>query len=180
MKNLEKAILDKAKKQAKIPSFSKEQVILPDLSETSIIDSKYSKEIGEEGDRLSLTAKTETTFYAYDKNLLVSFLLKELEKEVRGVFVVKKDHLSYKINQAEKDKKNIDLKIFAKAKATPELDENEVIKKILGRNQNNLETILKSDFKVHGYNFVINNPLPILNNYLPFFKKNIILNISSL
>lgn len=180
VKNLEKNVLNKAEKQAKMPSLQKNKIVLKDLSETTISDSKYSKEIGEEGDKLSVNAKTKTTYYLYDKDLLTKYLLDKLKNKVNKGFFINNNNLFYKINQAKINKNKLDLKIFVKAKATPKIDKNKIIKKVLGKNQNNLETILKSNFDIQGYNIVIYQPLFGVKNYLPFFNKNINLNISSL
>jgi len=180
IKNLEKKVLDKTKKQAKAPSFSTQMVVLTDLSKIDIVDANYSKEVGEEGDKISLKAKIKITYYAYDKNLLIDSIIKDLKQDVKQGFVVKSNRLSYKIIDAEIDKDKINIDINAKAKAVVKFDQEKIIKNILGKNKNKLETILKSDFKVHGYKFFIDNPLPILDNYLPFFEKNIIFNISDL
>lgn len=178
--SLEKNILNKAKKNSKSPAFSKNEAIVADLSETEFINKKYSKEVGEESDSVTLTAKTKITYYAYNKILLTDLLLKELKKEVKSGFLINKENLTFKIEQSEKNKNKVDLEINTKAKAIPEFDKEEVLNKIIGKNQKQLETILKSEFKVQGYDIVIKEPLPLLNNYLPFFDKNISLNISSL
>lgn len=181
IKNLEKNVLDKAEKQIKISSsFKKNKLILKDLSETVIVDSKYSKEIGEEGDRLSLNAKVKKNYYLYDRDLLIKYLLEKINSQLKKGFFINRSNFSYKINQANINKNKVNLEIIVKAKATPKIDENKVIKKILGKNQNKLETILKSDFEIQGYNIVIHQPLPGFKSYLPFFNKNINLTISSL
>lgn len=181
IKNLEKNVLDKAEKQIKISSsFKKNKLILKDLSETVIVDSKYSKEIGEEGDRLSLNAKVKKNYYLYDRDLLIKYLLEKINSQLKKGFFINRSNFSYKINQANINKNKVNLEIIVKAKATPKIDENKVIKKILGKNQNKLETILKSDFEIQGYNIVIHQPLPGFKSYLPFLNKNINLTISSL
>lgn len=180
IKNLEKNVLNKAEKQIKTSSFKKNKLVLKDLSKTVIVDSKYSKEIGEEGDKLSLNAKIKKIYYLYDKDLLIKYLLEKLNSQLKKGFFINRNNFSYKINQANINKNKIDLEIIIKAKATPKIDENKIIKKILGKNQNKLETILKSDFEVQGYSIVIYQPLPGVKNYLPLFNKNINLNISNL
>lgn len=178
--NLEKTILDKAKKSSKIPDLSKEEAAISNLSETDFLSEKFSKEVGEEGDKVTLTAKTKTTYYVYNKSLLSDLLLKELKAEIKSGYLVEKKNLAYRITESEINKKKIDLKIDVTAKAIPEVNQNEITKKVVGKNQAQLETILKSNFKIEGYDIVIDEPISPLKKYLPIFYKNISLNISSL
>ena len=49
-----------------------------------------------------------------------------------------------------------------------------------GKKESDIKELLKSQYKIEGYNLDISEPLPIFKNYMPFFVKNIILVNSSL
>ena len=67
-----------------------------------------------------------------------------------------------------------------KAKAIVKILPEEVKKTVLGKNKSELTEILKSRFKIDGYDISIKEPLSLLKNYLPFFSNNINLKNSSL
>ncbi len=179
-KNLEKAVTDKAKKQEKAPTFSKNEEIIADLSEITLTDPKFSKEVGEEGDKLTLNATVETNYYAYNRNSLLEKIIKEISQEVKPEFIVRKENVNFVIKDVEKTDDNLQLDLDVKAKAVKKFSQEEAVKKIMGKHKASLETILKSDFKVQGYNVVIEDPIPLLKNFLPFFKQNLFIKISSL
>lgn len=177
--NLEKNILEKAKKENKQPSFPKNYLLLPDLYLVDFIDKKYSLEIGEEADSVSLKAKIESTYFAYDKDELLNLLYKELISEFDNNYQLSKDNIFYKIDNLKKDDK-LKINLSVKAKAIKKIDEKQIIKKIKGKKQKDLEMILKNNFQINGFEIINKDSLPIINEFLPFFEKNIDLKISSL
>ncbi len=179
-KNLEKAVVDKAQKQEKAPVFSKSEEVIPDLSETKLTDAKYSNEVGEESDKLTLTAKAETNYFAFDKDMLSGKLISEVIQDVKPGYKTGKDSVSFTIKKVKKTDTSLKLDLDAKVKAVMDFNKEEAVKKVLGKNHGDLEKILKSDFKVQGFNVVIQEPLPFLKNFLPVFKQNLLIKISSL
>ena len=178
---LEKSILDKAKKQMKTPSSSKEEAIISDLSEINLTARKFSKEVGEEGDSLTLNAEAKTTYFSYNKANLNKKILSGLKKDLKQGYRVEEGNLNFKITNAEiKDDDLLTLELDVNSKAIKEFDREEIIKKIIGKSKGQLKLILKSGSDIQGYDVVINEPLPFLKNFMPFFKKNIFLKISSL
>lgn len=173
-------ILSKAKKEVKPPSLTNKESIAADLTEIELDEEKFSKEIGEESDSVSLTAKAGATFYFYNRADLNKKILSELKKDLKSGFRIDESNLSYKITNSEikKDLLKIDLQI--NTKAVKEFDQDKAIAKIVGRSQSQLEKILKSEAEVQAYDVAIKEPLPLLKNLLPFFKKNITLKVSSL
>lgn len=177
---LEQKVLNKAKKQEDNPKFSKNETVISDLSLTEITKSDYSKEVGEEADKVTLTATTETTFFAYNKDNLIKKILDDLNNDVKQGFSLNKENLNYKLVKVEKKEENILMKIEIKSKAVRKFDTNTAFNKIIGKNKNDMEKTLRSEFSIQGYDLVNNEPIFLLKNILPFFKKNIELKISSL
>jgi len=178
---LEKSILDKAKNQMKTPSSSKEEAIIPDLFEIVLTARKFSKEVSEEGDSLTLNTKAKTTYFSYNKANLNKKILNGLKKDLKQGYQVEESNLNFKITNTEINDDNLlSLKLDVNSRAVREFNQEDISEKIVGKSKSQLELILKSGSDIQGYDVVINEPLPFLKNFLPFLKKNIFLKISSL
>ncbi|HEX7543090.1 MAG TPA: hypothetical protein VF385_03340, partial [Patescibacteria group bacterium] len=178
--DLKSIILNKAKKE--IPSIK----VLPDesiassLSEVNLNKIIFSKEVGEESNKLTLQAIVDTTQYLYNKKSFTDKVSAQLEPEVKSDYQLEKENISYAINKIYKEDKFLTIDAKIKAKAVIKISTEEIKKNLLGKNESKIGEILKSQYKIDGYNLSINEPLPIFKNYLPFFLKNIILKNSSL
>ena len=95
-------------------------------------------------------------------------------------FILQKDKLSYKLEAAEKKDSEVLLKIAVSAKAIKDIPSNEIVKEVKGINSKAVEKLLKDKFKVEGFKLEIEPKILFLQNRMPFFGKNISLNISSL
>jgi len=180
VENLEKLVIEKAKKKNEKPTLAKDETFIPELTEVEITEKKYSKEIGEEADKLTLKAKVNTSYYLYNQNQLKESLIKDIEKDLDSDFSVDKDKISFKIKKVSQEGKQIKLDLDIKGKAIKKIDKEKIYQKILFKNKNNLEKILKDNFQVSGFSLNIDQPLPLLKNFLPLFKKNIFVEFSSL
>lgn len=178
--DLKTSIINKAKN--KIPSIETipDEVVVSSLSETDFTKTVFSKEVGEEGSKLSLQATVSTTQYLYDKKLFVDKVLDLLKTEVKSGYSLEKENVSYTASKISKDEDFLTVEAKIKAKAVIKTSSDEIKKSLLGKNQSDVKEILKSRYKIVGYNLDIDEPLPIFKNYLPFFLKNIILKNSSL
>ncbi len=179
-KNLEKTVLNNAKNQISAPSFSSDEVILTQLSNTGLADTNFSKEVGEEADSVTLKAKVESTYFAYNKSSLLQSLLNDLKNDVKQGYDLKPENIVYDFKDVKKNKNALNLNLDVKAKAVKEFDSEAALNKILFQNQTSLENILKTQYQIQGYDVSVSDPLPILNKFMPLFRKNISLKISSL
>ena len=178
--DLKGTILSKAKKN--IPSIKvlPGEIAATSLSEVNFSKEIFSKEIGEESGKLSLTATVSASHYLYDKNIFVGKIITLLEPEVRDQYQLEKENISYSINKISKEDRSLTIDAKIKAKAVIKVSTDEIKKSLLGKNESKIKEILKSRYKIDGYNIKNKEPLPIFKNYLPFFPKNIILRNSSL
>ena len=120
---LEKATLDKAKKETKSPSLSSAEAIVPDMSEIDLVESKFSKEVGEEGDSLTLNTKAETTYFSYNKPALNKKILDELKKELKSGYRIDEANLNFKITGAKINKDDLlELNLGVNSKAVKEFE----------------------------------------------------------
>jgi len=177
---LKATVLNKAKN--KIPSIKIEsdEAIASSLSKTDFNKINFSKEVGEESSKLTLSATVDTTQYLYSKKLFVDKVSELLEPDVKSDYSLEKSNISYTTNKISKkdDALTIDAKV--RAKAAIKISADDIKKSLLGKKESDIKELLKSQYKIEGYNLDISEPLPIFKNYMPFFVKNIILVNSSL
>ena len=178
--DLKTTVINKAKKQAPSIKVSLDEAVVSSLSEVDFTKTVFSKEIGEESKSLSIQAAVETAQYMYNKKLFTDKVLALVKPDVKSEYDITKENISYTINKISKDDESLTIEAKVKAKAVIRVSADEIKKSILGKNQSKIKDVLKSQFKIDGYNLNIVEPLPIFKNYLPFFLKNIILKNSSL
>lgn len=178
--DLKSIVINKAKKETPSIKVLPNEAVASSLSETDFNKISFSKEVGEESSKLTLQATVDTTQYLYNKDLFIEKVLSQLGSEVKNGYKLEKENITYVINKVIKDDDllNIDAKI--KAKAVVKISTDEIKNSLVGKNQSKVKEILKDQYKIDGYNLDIKEPLPVLNNYLPFFIKNINLKSSSL
>ena len=138
------------------------------LSEVNLGDSQYSKEVGEEGDSVSLTAKSMLTVYYYQDKEMLKLLEEKIAAEINPGFKLTPDQISFQLDKIEKN----DINLSLTAKAMKDVKGDEVVKAVVFKNKDQLETILKDKFSAQGLIVKIKEPLPLLNNYTSPFSKN--------
>lgn len=177
---LKTAVLNKAKN--KIPSIKIEtdEAIASSLSETDFNKINFSKEIGEESSKLTLSATVDTTQYLYSKKLFIDKVSELLKPDVKSDYSLEKSNISYTTNKISKKDDALAIDAKVKAKAAIKISTDDIKKSLLGKKESDIKELLKSQYKIEGYNLDISEPLPIFKNYMPFFVKNIILVNSSL
>jgi len=183
MEDLKESILKKAeeKKEELInKKVSGENKLIEQLTEIDLAETSFSKELGEEADNISLDAKVNTIAYFYKEDEMKDKIIKTIKSDVEEGYKLEKEKISYKISKVANQEERIILTVKAKTKAIKDISDNYIVAQIYGKNEEQLRTILKDKLGVDGYEIKIQQPLPLLKNWLPFFKKNISLKLSSL
>jgi len=181
--NLESTLLKKAKNQQlseiKLDSDKKS---INQLTTTEITQTNYSKEIGEEANQITLTAKVKTTLFVYNKTDLANIINPLLKKDVAKDYSLDSKNIVSQIDKVEEKKGKDYITISAKGKAIKTIDKNKAINVLLGKNVSDIDSILRSTFSSTGYNLGFNKsmPIPILDQRLPFFPKNFEVKFDSL
>lgn len=184
--DLEANLINKAKNQqptkdGKVSQMIKQdEEIIPQLSNIELRDLNFSKEVGEEASEVSLRATADTVYFFYKKDALLTALMKELQPFVKEGYLLEKDKIHYTIDSVEKKGNNVVLRLSTNGKTMKRVATNEIAGALLGKNRNSVESILKKQYKVQGFELTIKGSVPILNTVLPFIKKNIHIVISSL
>lgn len=174
------AVMNKAKKE--IPSIKvlPNEAIASSISEVILSKIVFSKEVGEEGSKLTLQATADTTQYLYDKDSFINKVIVLFKPEIKENYTIEKGNISYNVNKIVKEDESLTIDARVKVKAVIKISTEGIKKSVLGKNQSRVKEILKNEYKIDGYNLDIDEPLSPLKNFLPFFLKNIILEGSSL
>jgi hypothetical protein len=182
--DLDSLVMRKVKEdgQGKNLPVSANEKIINDLTQTSLDEKKYSKEVGEEASSVALSARADTVYYTYDKPELVNILYGYFSKQVRTGYILPKQNISYQIGKVKEEKGAVDMKIGVKGIALKDVDKGKILELSLGKDKDKLTQIMKDNFAVSGLDINLKQPLPIpfLNNRLPFFKNNVKINIQTL
>lgn len=181
---LKNSIIKKAKEDAqqKLSVESGDKRIIADLTETAFGKITVSKEVGEEASEVSLKASVITSYYEYTAADVSKVLRESFEEDVPDGFRLEQEKISFDIQNVKKKNRQITGKIDAKALVIKDVSKDQLIDKILGRKKSDLENLLKNDFQSSGIEIKSRSKIPLLflDNWLPFFKKNIEVVISSL
>lgn len=178
--SLKTIIINKAKKQIPSIKISPNEAVVSSLSEVDFGKTVFSKEVGEEGNSLTLQGTVDTTQYIYDKKLFTDKILSLLKPDVINNYTLENENISYTVGKVTKKDEFLIISAKIKAKAVIKISTEDIKKSLRGKNESKIKEILKNQYKIDGYKLNINQPLSILNKYLPFFSKNINLKSSSL
>lgn len=170
---IDKAIDEESK--TKLAEVLKKGNIVEDLTTVEKTKESYSAEVAEETNKLDAEVTADVLFYSYDEEKLISLLLKEFDGEVPENYELKSENISYKITDAERDEDTEEITIDVEVEATPvlKLDNAKVITDVKGTSLNAIRSILQNKYNAKGYEAKVETPLPFLKTRLPYFDKNI-------
>jgi len=180
--DLKASLLLKAKDQQKqeiLKTQNKQITLLDSLMEFQLTDIKFSKEIGEEGDSVSLQARAVAKYSYFDSALMFAVLKKEMEKDVPTGYILENKNLNFKIIDAKKEKAGLTIQLNVKAKGTKKIDSAGIINQTRGRKVLEVEQLLKSEYGAQSSNIEVHPPLIFIKDIVPLFEKNTTLTIES-
>ena len=177
---LKKLILSKAEKNISQSMNTSNYELISKLTDINIEKISFSKEVGEEGDKINAKATTLTTKYGYDNQNIGKKVFLLIKNSIQPGYILTEEMVSYKINKIEKKNNLFKLNINAVGKSVKDVSKKEIIQSVRGSDVKRIETILKTKYNIQGFDIKPTNPLPLLNNILPFFFNNINISISSL
>ncbi|MBI4973874.1 hypothetical protein HZC27_04665 [Candidatus Roizmanbacteria bacterium] len=180
--DLKVSLLQKAKDQQKqeiLKTQDKQVTLLDSLMDFQLTDVKFSKELGEEGENLSLQAKVVAKYYYFDTTLMNAILKKEIGKDIPSGYTLEDKNLEFKIISATKDKTGLTIQLSLKAKGTKKIDTKNVMTQIRGKQVSSVEELLKSEYGTKSSSIEVQPPLIFIKNMLPLFERNITLTIES-
>lgn len=183
IQDLKDSILKKAKEEAvsklKTSSSSGEELI-DTLTDTNLDNIKLSKELGEEASNLTMNASANTAYFTYSPKDVRGYLKSTFKGDIPSGFRLDEDKITFEFQDTKQVKDNISLTILAKAQILKDVAKSDIVNKIVGKRKTEIEKLLKDDFQASGYEIKTSSSLFFLDYWLPFFKKNISLTVSSL
>lgn len=182
LEDLKGSLLDKAKKnqQAKSTTVQNAGITFIDqLTDFQIRDAKYSKEVGEEGDSLSLEAKVTSKFYYFENDKVLAFLTGELERDTPVGFRFETKNITYAVDKAIKKGADTQLNLKSKAIAIKSSNGIEIMEHIKGSQDTEAQTYLSREVGATAVQIRIYPNAFWLSSHIPFFKRNIDLQIDS-
>lgn len=183
MDDLRKKILNQAGSSKNIVDINKlkdGKKLIGNLTEVRLINEQFSKEIGEEANRLTLTSTVKLGQYFYNVSKMQGLLLSQISGDVQSGYQLEANNLQFIINKADKKGDELKLTIAIDAKATKNIPKKELMATIVFKNRGSLDKSLKEKYNVAAYKLNISNPIPFLRNWTPIFQKNINLEINYL
>lgn len=180
MEKLRSLVLEKMKQKgiSMIKKEIKDQQIIEDLTQLELISEKFSKELGEEAKNLSLKTEGKIIFFVFKKEDMKKIIINYLKNFLDSDYQLSEKNISFQLKKLDKEKESFI--VYAWGKALVKRNKNELVREIKGKKLEQAGKIIKEKFKALGYEIKIKKNLPFLNQYLPFFEKNIQLRIESL
>lgn len=182
LEDLNNLLMNKAKntKELMRQSTQKERII-SDLTTIVLKDNQPSKEVGEESNNVTIKTNATATYYTFDEDKMISYVISEFKNETKSGFVINKENIQYKIVSVKLSRNNIiEITMTIDAKAIKNISKQDVIKVIKGKPISVLENIIKNNLQAEGYKINVYHPIPIFNLFMPLFGRNINLIIGSL
>ena len=142
----------------------------------------YSKEIAEEADEVASQVKAQVMFYSLVDGEVKNILLDKIGSEIPDGYSLSPSQITFRITQASRDKKSKKVTLGIESKAFPQLklDSQAVVMALRGKSLEDAEKSIRTEFKAEGIDANVTSPLPFLESRIPFFAKNISINLAPL
>lgn len=149
------------------------------LVQTTFTDETYSSEIGEEASDVSLNAKANVVLFIYDVSTLRDRIKSTITDLIPKNYKLEPTKIIYSIKKATEKNGKVSLTTHIVASPEYDIDKKKVGEVARGASQSTLETTLKNDFHTSAYQISVESIIPFLKNRMPFFDKNITVDIIS-
>lgn len=151
---------------------SQDEIILPDLTDVSIADAKFSGEVGEETDSLKVTAESQIDYYTVNKKLLTEKLASAINAGLTDGYSVSADQVDFTVNRVRSKNTTATLVVAASGTAEKEVDIDTIRQAAAHTATAGFPERATKQFEVE--KIEISQPrIPILTGWTPFFSKNI-------
>lgn len=176
-----KADID-AKSAEKLRAIAGTGGIVKDLTVIDTTGQTYSKEIAEEAKEVSSQVKADVVFYSLDDSQVKKLILDKVRSQIPDGYLLATSQVTFRVTKAVRDKKTKKVTITVASRALPqlEIDKNNVIIAVKGKDIDSAEKVIRTDFKAEGIDAVITTPLPFLRSRIPYFSKHISVDLKAL
>jgi len=176
IEDLQAAILakSKAQEQEKFKStLTGEVAAIDSLMSVRLTNVKQTREVGEEGDTVTVKATVLAQYYFYSIEDMKKYLAERLAGEVPSGYALPLPAIGYELKTAKQADGYINLSVAATARATKRVDLYKLRQGLLGKGRVQAVEEATSRFGLTSADIVITPSLPLLTDRLPFIIKNI-------
>ena len=167
-----KEATNNASKKLNIKS-GKDELLIPDLTKATLANSKFSKEVGDEADTVSIQANTEIDYYTVSKPLLRK-KIKELLLKDNKEYALSESTLSITFENAEIADDEVTLAVQANANIYKDIDLKKVQEDLTLSSGRSLTSKLQEKYNVEDVKITQSVPsIDFLSDWTPLFQKNI-------
>lgn len=180
--DLQNSLLNKAKNSKELlRQSSQKEKIVSALTSITLTNLQPSKETGEEASEISLKTKATATYYLYNDDKIYSFIINNLNKKLNSGYSLKKENINYSFSKVELGKNgSVQINLVVHANALKDIPIDLILKSVNAKSASSLDNILKNTLHAEGYKVKISHPILMFKSFMPVFRKNINLTISSL
>lgn len=172
---LDEALEEQSKEADNVKGANADGVVLLEaLTESTIDDTNYSGEVGQEASEITASAKANLAYYLFSEEAMRQEIAKRLNDEAPDGYKVDADQITYKIRETKKSGNTVTMQVSTEAVVVKDVNTEEVLNRISGKSIDAATDILRREFEADNIEVQENNsPLFILNGILPFQPKNI-------
>jgi len=168
----------KEKAKTKKTLVEKNKKIIDELTEITFKEEKFSRNIGEEANEITLDAKINKKLYIYDENQLKNRAVLFIKKNLQKDFEIESKTIKYNLIKVKKEKNgNLILNFKINGKAFKKINIDYLKKDLIFVSKEKIADVLKDKYRIFNYDFKINTGFLIFE-VTPFFKKNIEIKVS--
>jgi len=145
----------------------KDQKAIKGSESIVITDEKYSHEIGDKTDELSLTQKVSGSVLTYNKDALNSLMDKLTEGLVPDGFILSSKERSIQVEVLGHSTNSVltaneaDIQVTLKTYVVPDIDSTKIKEDLAGKNLNEVQEILGSIRNIKTYEYRVSPKIPI-------------------
>lgn len=177
LENLTKGLTLQAKKDL-LTKVSDQQSLIEKTMETTVINKKFSQDVGEETEEISLDLSLKFKAIVYSTNDLNNLIFQIVDKTTPSGYQYQKEKIGKEIKEVRVEKdKSVALKIYFKTSLFPKIDQEKIKKEIMGKKPKAVSQYLSSLPNVVGYEIKISPKLPGFLYTFPKVSKNISIEI---
>jgi hypothetical protein len=161
--------------------------VIDALTTVNLDTLKFSRNVGEESDELSLNATVEIKAYVYNEETVKKTIFKKLEPQVPKGYKLSIDTIEYDFNnvkaesievededEEQKITKTVSFTLVADANVVKKIDKEKMRSDLAGKFMDDVNFILKDEYEVKDYKIEEESQyLFIFSRWMPFFKQNI-------
>lgn len=175
--NLAKTLLDKLSQKAKedllkMGSEKNEKIIETTLSQ-EILEKKFSRQINEEADKLSLSLKVKFKVLSFNSGEVQNLFQEQINQSVPQNFVLKQGSVLISFGKIKTVNKTISGQIFIKATLLPSINEKALKNKIRGKTIKEALATISAVPNLTDYKIKITPSFPLLPKKLPLRSGSI-------